>query len=118
MSKSERDLRMEGLEHKAAHLMRKRAGLVLTSSDRQLFRENILMQCHLADRKGVPFHRIALKVRDDGYRATDDEVDAEIRYLEGKNYIEEVKRGMSPENRRYVSTTEGTDYLRSERLLE
>ena len=88
----------------------------MSDDDRELLQENILMQCHTASRKGIRFSAIVSKVRSDGYKVTDADVEAEIRYLEGDNFVREVTKRLSPENRRYVSTPEGTNYLREEGL--
>jgi len=89
----------------------------MSPTDRELLRENILLQCHSASRKGVRFNAIVSRVRYDGYDVKEEDVDGEVRYLEGKNLIKEVDKRFSPENRRYVSTPEGTDYLRKEGLV-
>lgn len=108
---------MKYLEKRAAHLQRRVAANVMTAADREMLRENILMQCHAASRRGTPFSMIVEKAKYDGYNVNDDEVDAEIRYLEGKNFIREVSKELSPENRRYLCTADGTDYLHNEGLV-
>ena len=90
---------------------------MISPTDRELVQENILLQCHIASRKGVPFHVVVTRVQSYGYAVTDKEVDEMIRYLEGKNFILEVTRNLAPENRRYLASSEGTDYLRKEGLV-
>ncbi len=81
-------------------------------SDRELLRENILAQCCGAPRIGIPVSTIIQRAMNAGYdELTGAEVDQQIRYLEGKNFIREVDKKLSPENRRYVGTPEGDDYL-------
>jgi hypothetical protein len=90
---------------------------MMSPTDRELVQENILMHCHLASREGIPFHEIIRRLRNYGYEVTAEETDKELRYLEGKKFILEVPRPLAPENRRYISTSEGTDYLRGRGLL-
>jgi hypothetical protein len=80
--------------------------------DRELLRENILVQCVGAPRAGIPVSTIIQRAMQAGYEElTGADVDKEIRHLEGKNFIREVEKKLSPENRRYVGTPEGDDYL-------
>ncbi len=81
-------------------------------SDRELLREQILAQCCGAPRAGIPVSTIIQRAMQAGYDdLTGADVDREIRHLEGKNFIREVPKQLSPENRRYVGTPEGDDYL-------
>ncbi len=80
--------------------------------DRELLREQILAQCCGAPRAGIPVSTIIQRAMNAGYdELTGAEVDQQIRHLEGKNFIREVDKKLSPENRRYVGTPEGDDYL-------
>ncbi len=84
----------------------------MSPADRELLRENILVQCVRASRAGIPVSTIIQRAESAGYEGlTGAEVDQQIRYLEGKNFIREVNKQISPENRRYVGTPEGDDYL-------
>ncbi len=84
----------------------------MTPSDRELLRENILAQCCAAPRSGIPVSTIIQRAMNAGYEGlTGAEVDKEIRHLEGKNFIREVEKRLSPDNRRYIGTPEGDDYL-------
>lgn len=81
-------------------------------ADRELLRENIIAQCCRATRSGIPVSTIIQRAMQAGYEdLTGADVDKEIRYLEGKNFIREVDKKISPENRRYIGTPEGDDYL-------
>jgi hypothetical protein len=89
----------------------------MTPDDREMMRDNILLQCHSASRKGKRFSAIVAKLKYDNFSVTDGDVDGEIRYLEGKGWIAETKKEMSPELRRYVITSAGTDHLATEGLI-
>ena len=46
-----------------------------------------------------------------GFKPTELEVDEAIRYLQGKGFVEEVTKKVSPENRAFRITAEGVDFI-------
>lgn len=84
----------------------------MKAADRELLRENILAQCEHAPRSGLPVSTIIQRAEMAGYEDLKGaEVDQEIRYLESKGFIEQVRKQISPENRRYIATAAGRDEL-------
>jgi hypothetical protein len=90
----------------------------LTPEERELLREFLVQTAHDAGRKGIKVSSIIVKAGAAGYEGmTGAELDAELRYLEGKHLVEQVDKAVSPEVRRYKSTAAGYDFLAEKGLV-
>lgn len=90
----------------------------LTPEERELLREKLILESHLAGRKGIKVSGLIAKAAAAGYEElTAAEIDHELRYLEGAELIVELDKTVSPEVRRYTSTKQGMDWLAEKGLV-
>lgn len=84
---------------------------------RELLRNGLLLQLAAYPPRGLTFGTIAIGVRIAGFRVTDEEIAAEITYLQDKGLATALDKTISPENRRIRITAAGRDHLATEGLL-
>ena len=80
---------------------------------REIIRTIILRVCHAArvgdSRLGVSLWLIERGLQRDGLNILLEEIQADVEYLEGKGWIEPVKKENTPANRRWRITAAGID---------
>ena len=85
---------------------------------RELLRTIILRVCHAArvggNGLGVSLWLIERGLQRDGQNVPLEEIQAEVNYLEGKGWIEPVRKENTPANRRWRITAAGIDEAEAE----
>ena len=85
---------------------------------RELLRTIILRTCHAArvggNGLGVSLWLIERGLQQDGQNVPLEEIQGEVNYLEGKGWIETVRKENTPANRRWRITAAGIDQAETE----
>ena len=85
---------------------------------RELLRTIILRVCHAArvggNELGVSLRLIENGLQRDGQNVPLEEIQGEVNYLEGKGWIEPVRKENTPANRRWRITAGGVDEAEAE----
>lgn len=93
----------------------------MTPEDVQTLQEKILRLCHAAGRLGLPEDRMRHALEDtgylkrelirEGYGVDNETLERQLRYLASKGWIEEVRKELRPDLRRWQTTAAGDEFL-------
>lgn len=86
------------------------------AKQRQLFREILLIQLH-ETRLPTAGRTLQLGAKVSGHNVTEQQVDDELRYLEGKGLVTVHRNRLSRGQKTYELTSDGVDYLEEEGLV-
>ncbi len=85
---------------------------MLTPKEKEEIQEKIVLLCNAASRIGIPEERLLRDLHRYGFeRLTLPEFDAEMYHLEKKALIATVDKTLRKDLRRWVTTSEGDEFL-------
>jgi hypothetical protein len=88
----------------------------MNAASRELFRQCLLVQLNQAAPYAVPTGLLKVAAITGGFQVSDQELGAELDYLQGKRLAAEDDKLISPENKRWKITADGRDYLAKQGL--
>lgn len=90
----------------------------LSTEQRELLRNAILLQLHAAAPLGMNTKFLLTGTKPAGFQTLEqDEFDKQLRYLYSHGMIEPEDRAMNKSNRVYLITAKGTDWLDGQNLI-
>jgi hypothetical protein len=88
----------------------------MTTTERELFRNTLLIQLEFASKMGLPIATLVNGAKIAGFPIDSKDAEKELDYLVDKTFAEETTRAVSPENKRWRITASGRDYLATQGL--
>lgn len=94
----------------------------MTAEENEELQQKIVELCHAAGKFGVPEERLVRALENTTYLpkgAADNRgiLDRQLRYLKSKSWIEEARKDLRPDLRRWQSTAAGDEYLMQQGLI-
>lgn len=83
----------------------------MTPAARELFRQNLLSQLDAVAPSALPVPSLLVGAKIGGFKPTDQEIQAELTYLEDLGLIVAAAKAISPENKRWRITAAGRDHV-------